>query len=155
MLKLIIWTTKCITWQATPRQFVPAARGGAVQQAQLGPRPRPARGQLQLLGRARDQGRAVNEPPRSCIVSGEGSYLGQCKTSRRIVDSSTTKYGRGVADNLQLMARLYPGWVMRLYVSTARLDNSSVETLCDIQCNNTFGNMYVKTSERNTSNFSI
>ena len=63
-----------------------------------------------------------------------------------------TKYGRGVAENLQLMARLYPGWVMRLYVSTARLDNSSLETLCDIQCNNTFGNLYVKIrgSGRNT-----
>ena len=51
-----------------------------------------------------------------------------------------------MADNLQLMARLYPGWVMRLYVSTARLDNSSVETLCDIQCNNTFTNLYVRAS---------
>ena len=56
-----------------------------------------------------------------------------------------------MSENLQLMARLYPGWVMRLYVSTARLDNSSVETLCDIQCNNTFTNLYVKIIQRNTS----
>ena len=60
-----------------------------------------------------------------------------------------------MAENLQLMARLYPGWVMRLYVSSARLDNSSVETLCDIQCNNTFGNPYVKITRRNTSTYTF
>merc|ERR1711976_920734 len=46
-------------------------------------------------------------------------------------------YFDGIVDNLELMKSLYPGYVMRLYVSKAKLDNMTIATLCDIQCNNT------------------
>ena len=48
-----------------------------------------------------------------------------------------TGYFRGIRDNLALMEELYPGWVMRLYVSSQRLGDEARRTLCDIQCNNT------------------
>ena len=52
-------------------------------------------------------------------------------------------YFRGILDNLAMMKKLYPGWVMRLHVSSARLSNESVRTICDIQCNQTVSTMYV------------
>ena len=43
-----------------------------------------------------------------------------------------TGYFRGIRDNLALMEELYPGWVMRLYVSSQRLGDEARRTLCDI-----------------------
>lgn len=50
-------------------------------------------------------------------------------------------YFRGILDNLAMMETHYPGWVMRLHVSSAKLTNDSVKTLCDIQCNQTVSTM--------------
>ena len=50
-------------------------------------------------------------------------------------------YFRGILDNLAMMETNYPGWVMRLHVSSAKLSNDSVRTLCDIQCNQTVSTM--------------
>ena len=50
-------------------------------------------------------------------------------------------YFRGILDNLAMMETHYPGWVMRLHVSSAKLTNDSVRTLCDIQCNQTVSTM--------------
>ena len=38
-------------------------------------------------------------------------------------------YFRGILDNLAMMETHYPGWVMRLHVSSAKLTNDSVRTL--------------------------
>ena len=50
-------------------------------------------------------------------------------------------YFRGILDNLAMMETNYPGWVMRLYVSSARLSKESVRTICDIQCNQTISTL--------------
>ena len=50
-------------------------------------------------------------------------------------------YFKGIQDNLAMMETHYPGWVMRLHVSSAKLTNDSVRTLCDIQCNQTVSTM--------------
>ena len=66
--------------------------------------------------------------------------------SQKIVSFSfwgemTSGYFRGIIDNLELMRTLYPDWVMRLYVSRHKMDNATIATLCDIQCNTTSGDM--------------
>ena len=50
-------------------------------------------------------------------------------------------YFNGIVGNLDLMKTVYPDWVMRLYVSKAKLDNVSIGTICDIQCNRTIGTL--------------
>ena len=50
-------------------------------------------------------------------------------------------YFNGVVGNVELMRTVYPEWVMRLYVSKDKLDNVTINTICDIQCNNTIGKL--------------
>ena len=45
-------------------------------------------------------------------------------------------YSDGIQENLDLMRSLYPDYVMRLYVSRSKLDIDDINTICDIQCNN-------------------
>jgi len=53
-----------------------------------------------------------------------------------------TGYFQGIIGNLDLMDILYPGWIMRLYVSNSKLDEDSMITLCRIQCNMTIGKKF-------------
>ena len=44
------------------------------------------------------------------------------------------RYWDGITDNLELMPSHYPGWVMRLYVSSKNLSIGAVTSLCSLQC---------------------
>ena len=48
------------------------------------------------------------------------------------------EYFKGVEKNLELMRTVYPGWVMRLYISRNKMDNmdQALSSLCELQCTN-------------------
>ena len=86
---------------------------------------------------------SVTQSMTSNLCSGRSKSRG---VQQKIVSFSfwgelKTGYFRGILDNLELMRTVYPGWVMRLYVSRVKTDEDAVSTLCDIQCNNNFTDM--------------
>ena len=86
---------------------------------------------------------SVTQSMTSNLCSGRSKSRG---VQQKIVSFSfwgelKTGYFRGILDNLELMRTVYPGWVMRLYVSRVKTDEDAVTTLCDIQCNNNFTDM--------------
>ena len=48
------------------------------------------------------------------------------------------EYLKGVEKNLELMRTVYPGWVMRLYISRHKMENldKAINLLCELQCSN-------------------
>jgi len=44
-------------------------------------------------------------------------------------------YYQGITDNLDLMQELYPGWVFRLYIDSAKMQNQTRLELCSVACN--------------------
>ena len=87
--------------------------------------------------------REVNETGNLCSKRSSRRGLDQKVVSFSFWGEMQNGYFRGILDNLAMMETLYPGWVMRLHVSSARLSNESVRTICDIQCNQTVSTMYV------------
>ena len=80
---------------------------------------------------------ARSEAQSLCSGRSEARGRGQRVVSFSFWGELETGYFRGIRDNLALMEELYPGWVMRLYVSSQRLGDEARRTLCDIQCNAT------------------
>ena len=82
-----------------------------------------------------------NETGNLCSKRSSSRGLDQKVVSFSFWGEMQNGYFRGILDNLVMMETNYPGWVMRLYVSNAKLTNESMRTLCDIQCNQTVSTM--------------
>ena len=46
------------------------------------------------------------------------------------------EYFKGIEKNLELIRTVYPGWVMRLYISRNKIENldEALYSLCELQC---------------------
>ena len=46
------------------------------------------------------------------------------------------EYFKGIEKNLELMRKVYPGWIMRLYISRNKVENldEALYSLCELQC---------------------